>query len=216
MKNAVCSAIAILAAGASTAWAQSPKAATYITDEQVKAVNSLPGVDRQIVSVDIGRLNLAVGIIHRGPTNAPPAGAGAGARGGGAAGAAAAQAQPCGEKAATPPPAGSASGIAHDGQTETYIIVSGGGTLVTGGHIVNGRKSAPDSQVTLVLNGPSCSGVIAGSDVVRRVVKTGDIIIIPAGVPHGWTDITDHVDYLSVRPDPERFIKDYVNPALKK
>lgn len=216
MRTATCGAVGILILAGSPAWAQSPKAATYITDEQVKAVNALPGVDRQIVSVDIGKLNLAVGIVHRGPTNAPAAGAGA--RGGGAAGAAAAQApaEPCGEKAATPPPPGSVSGIAHDGQTETYIIVSGGGTLVTGGRIVNGRKSAPDSQVTLVLNGPSCSGVIAGPDVVRRAVKTGDIIIIPAGVPHGWTDITDHVDYLSVRPDPDRHIKDYVNPVLKK
>jgi hypothetical protein len=36
-------------------------------------------------------------------------------------------------------------------------------------------------------------------------------------VPHGWTDIGDHVDYLSVRPDPDRVLPaGYVNPALKK
>jgi quercetin dioxygenase-like cupin family protein len=88
---------------------------------------------------------------------------------------------------------------------------------VTGGKVVNGRKSAPDSQVTKVLNGPSCSGSIVGDDVVKKVVKVGDLIIIPAGVPHGWTDITDHVDYLSVRPDPERTIPQlYTNPLLKK
>jgi hypothetical protein len=40
----------------------------------------------------------------------------------------------------------------------TYIIVSGGGPLVTGGRLVNGRKSTPESAVTKVLNGPSCSG----------------------------------------------------------
>ena len=79
--------------------------------------------------------------------------------------------------------------IAHDQQTEGYLIVSGGGTLVTGGKIVNGRKSAPESEVTKVLNGPSCSGTTVGADIVKKVVKTGDIIIIPAGVPHGWTDI---------------------------
>ena len=139
----------------------------------------------------------------------------AGARGGAGRGAAA-PAEPCGEQVGTPP-ADAATGIAHDSQTETYIIVSGGGTLVTGGRIVNGRRSAPDSEVTRVLNGPSCSGTIAGPDVVRKQVKTGDVIIIPAGVPHGWTDITDHVDYLSVRPDPDRVLaKDYVNPVLKK
>ncbi|MEZ5288134.1 MAG: hypothetical protein R2712_25725 [Vicinamibacterales bacterium] len=56
-----------------------------------------------------------------------------------------------------------------------------------------------------------------GADVVKKVVKPGDIVIIPAGVPHGWIDIADHVDYLSVRPDPDRVLpSDYVNPALKK
>ena len=88
---------------------------------------------------------------------------------------------------------------------------------MTGGNIVNGRKSAPESSVTKVLNGPSCSGPIVGDDVVKKVVKIGDIIIIPAGLPHGWTEIGDHVDYLSVRPDPDRTIPAlYANPALKK
>jgi hypothetical protein len=213
--NLVVTALMTVAVSVSlVAQAPSPAAATYITDEQVKSVNALPGIDRQIVSVDIGKLNLAVGIVHRGKT-----GGGAAATGGAPAAPAtpATPPEPCGERTTTPPAAGSASGIAHDGQTETYIIVSGSGTLVTGGRIVNGRKSAPESQVTKVLNGPSCSGVIAGSDVVKRPVKTGDIIIIPAGVPHGWAEIADHVDYLSVRPDPDRLLPaGYVNPALKK
>jgi hypothetical protein len=203
------------------ALAQSPKAATYITDEEIKRVNSLPGVDRQLVSVDIGKLNEAVGIVHRGPTGAAARGgaAAAGARGGEAAGGGgrgAAQTEACGAQVA-PAPADGTNGILHDHQTETYVIVSGGGTLVTGGRIVNGRKSAADSDVTRILNGPSCSGVITGADVVRKQVKTGDVIIIPAGVPHGWSDIPDHVDYLSVRPDPDRVLpKDYVNPAIKR
>jgi mannose-6-phosphate isomerase-like protein (cupin superfamily) len=196
------------------AMAQNPKGATYITAEQVKMVNALPGVDRQIVNVDVGNTNLAVGVIHRGRTGAPPAGGAAGA----APGAAAAPApppEPCGEKGTVP--AGSPTGLWHQGQTETYIIISGSGTLVTGGKVMNGRKSAPDSQVTKVLNGPSCSGSIVGDDVVKRVVNVGDIIIIPAGVPHGWVEIGDHVDYLSVRPDPQRTIPElYTHPALKK
>ena len=106
--------------------------------------------------------------------------------------------------------------IAHDQQTEGYLIVSGSGTLVTGGKIVNGRKSPPESEVTKVLNGPSCSGMTVGADVVKKVVKTGDIIIIPAGVPHGWSDIPEHVDYLSFRPSARVLEAGYVNPALKK
>ena len=51
-----------------TAFAQAPKAATYITDEEVKAVNATPGIDRTIRVVDIGNEHFAVGIIHRGAT----------------------------------------------------------------------------------------------------------------------------------------------------
>jgi hypothetical protein len=192
------------------------KAATYITDEDVKAVNALPGVDRQIVTVDVGKTNVEVGIIHR---VAAPArgGTGRGAAPGAAGRGAAPAAEPCGEQSTAPPAGAPVGGIAHDAQTETYIIVSGTGTLVTGGKIVNGRRSGPDSEVTKVLNGPSCSGLIAGADVVKRKVKVGDIVIIPAGVPHGWVDIIDHVDYLSVRPDPERVLAaGYINPVLQK
>ena len=193
------------------ALAQNPKGATYITAEQVKAVNALPGVDRQIVNVDVGNTNLAVGVIHRGRSGAPPAGAAPAP----AAAAPVVPPEPCGEKGTVP--SGSPTGLWHQGQTETYIIISGSGTLVTGGRVMNGRKSAADSQVTKVLNGPSCSGSIVGEDVVKRVVNVGDIIIIPAGVPHGWADIGDHVDYLSVRPDPQRTISElYTHPILKK
>jgi mannose-6-phosphate isomerase-like protein (cupin superfamily) len=194
-----------------------PTAATYITDEEVKAVNATPGVDRTIRVVDIGNEHFAVGIIHRVAAGGAAArGAGAGGATAGTGRAPAAAPTPCGEQAGAPPPGATPGGITHDSQTEGYVIVSGSGTLVTGGHIVNGSRSAPDSAVTRELNGPSCSGLIAGSDIVKRVVKTGDIIIIPAGVPHGWTDITDHVDYLSLRPSGQVLEAGYVHPAIRK
>src|SRR6267378_868375 len=208
-----------LALAPAVAFAQTPKAATYITDEEVKAVNATPGVDRTIRVVDIGHENFAVGIIHRGATGGGARGTGAGGAGrgaGGGGGRAGGTPVPCGEQATAPPAGGTPGGIAHDSQTEGYLIVSGGGTLVTGGHIVNGSKSAADAPVTTELNGPSCGGMIAGSDVVKRVVKTGDIIIIPAGVPNGWTDITDHVDYLSFRPSQRVLTAGYVHPSIKK
>jgi hypothetical protein len=213
MNKSLLAVSAVVVSSATCALAQAPSAATYITDEQVKAVNATPGIDRQIVSVDIGKLNEAIGIIHRGATRAPTASPPAGAA---ASPAIVAPGDPCGEPV-SPPPAGAAPGISHDHQTETYVIISGGGTLVTGGRIVNGRKSGPESPVTKVLNGPSCSGLIDGADVVKKAVKTGDIVIIPAGVPHGWAEIADHVDYLSVRPDPDRVLPaGYVHPVLRK
>jgi mannose-6-phosphate isomerase-like protein (cupin superfamily) len=211
---------AVLILFPAAAFAQEVKAGTYITDEEIKKVNSLPGVDRQIRVVDIGTEVFAVGIVHRGPTTGGAGGGGGAAGGaapaaGAAGGAAAAPAEPCGEKVATPPADATPGGIFHESQSEGYIIVSGGGTLVTGGHIINGRKSAPDSAVTTVLNGPSCSGTIVGPGTVKKVVKTGDIIIIPAGVPHGWEGVTDHVDYLSLRPSGHVLQAGYVNPAIK-
>jgi mannose-6-phosphate isomerase-like protein (cupin superfamily) len=197
------------------------KGATYITAEEVNTVNKQPGTDRTIKVVDIGSEHFAIGIIHRGATGAARGtGAGGGAAAGNAAGrpgsGAAPAGEPCGVKASTPPPAGTPTGLSHDSQTEGYYIVSGDGTVITGGHVVNGRKSAPDAEVTKVLNGPSCSGFMVGPDVVKKVVKTGDIIIIPAGVPHGWTDITDHVDYLSFRPSDHILEAGYVHPSIKK
>jgi uncharacterized protein YjlB len=88
--------------------------------------------------------------------------------------------------------------------------------MITGGHIVNGRKSAADAEVTTTLNGPSCSGAIAGNDVVLKEVKAGDVIIIPQGVPHGWSTIPDHVDYLSFRPSGQTLTAGYVHPSIKK
>lgn len=222
MKKTILSLFGILLCFAGTAAVaqKGPTAATYITKEQVDAVNKAPGTDRQIQVIDMGAYQFAVGIIHRGPTGAaargaaPAAAAPAAARG---AAPAAAAAEPCGTQGTAPSGANAASGIAHDATTEGYYIVSGGGTLVTGGHIVNGRRSAPESEVTKVLNGPSCSGPIGGTDVVNRTVKAGDIIIIPAGVPHGWTNISDHVDYLSFRPDPQKVLEhNYTHPAMPK
>jgi mannose-6-phosphate isomerase-like protein (cupin superfamily) len=215
----------VLAAGAAlvctpAAMRAQSKAATYITKEQVDIVNKQPGTDRTIRVLDIGHENFAVGIIHRGPTGRGQ-GAGGAAAGGGRGSAAggrgaAAPAEPCGEKAASPPPAGTPTGLYHDSQTEGYYIVSGAGTMVTGGRIVNGRRSAPDAAVTTTLNGPSCSGSIMGTDVVTREVKVGDIIIIPAGVPHGWSTIPDHVDYLSFRPSQRVLTPGYVHPSIAK
>ena len=178
--------------------AQEPMAATYITTEQVQTVNAIPGTDRQIISRDIGKLNLQVGIVHRGASGPTTTSRGTAER-------------PCGVSDGMP---SGARGILHEHQTETYVIVSGAGTLVTGGQIMNGNRPGPDSQVTTTLNGPSCTGLIVG-DVVSRDVRVGDIVIIPAGTPHGWSYVPDHVDYLSVRPDPDRVLGPYVNPAIR-
>src|SRR5438874_10310987 len=97
MKRTILNAAAVaMALAPVVGFAQSkPTSATYITDEEVKTVNALPGVDRTIRVVDIGPENFAVGVIHRGASGA--------ARGTGAGGGAAAQGEPCGEQTTSPP-----------------------------------------------------------------------------------------------------------------
>ena len=183
--------------------------ATDITNAQVQQVLKSPtkSVDHTLRVLDLGAYQLSVAVVKRGPT---------GQSAGGAprqrdpnAVACGLTAMPAGAKA------GSSGGISHDDTAETYIVISGSGTLVNGGQILNGTRSGADSEVTKILNGPSCSGTIVGNFVSRKV-GVGDISVIPAGVPHGWTDITTEVTYLSVRPDPKKVLEHgYVNPAIK-
>jgi hypothetical protein len=230
MERIVLGLAAAFALAQTAAFAQSsapPKEATYIMDTDWKGVLSAApnGVDHQLRVIDMGKYNLAVGIVHRGPTGGAARGRGRGAMAGGGGagrggkdGATKAAAERCGEQ--VPPESittpATYTGISHDDTAESYVIVSGEGTLITGGRIVNGTRSGPESEVTKILNGPSCSGRMVG-DVVARKVKPLDVILIPPGVPHGWAEIADHVDYLSVRPDPDHVLQTgYVNPALKK
>src|SRR5712691_5140209 len=198
--------------------AQAPKDAVVITNEDVKAVlkyavdtkRTVP--DNSIRVIDMGTYQLAVAVVHRGAT---AGGGNAGAVAGNASRGAAAAPNPqsvCGERRAG---ATGPNGIYHDDTAETYVVVSGSGTLITGGTIVNGTRSAADNEVTTILNGPSCNGTMVGF--TSRQIKEGDIIVIPERVPHGFSGIPDHVTYLSVRPDLKKVLQHgYVNPALAK
>jgi len=217
MKKAVLGLAVLAAASVSGVSAQDapPKYAIDITDAQIKEVlkGAPPKVDQMLRIVDMGKYNIGVGVIYRGKTVERPAGA---APAGGGGGRANANRVACGPDTA---PAGAKLSppglISHDQELETYQIISGSGTLVTGGTIFHGSRSAPDSEVTKILNGPSCSGQAFG-DFVSREVHVGDVVIIPPGVAHGWTGIADHVTYLSVRPDPDHVLQTgYVNPAIK-
>jgi mannose-6-phosphate isomerase-like protein (cupin superfamily) len=105
--------------------------------------------------------------------------------------------------------------ITHSQVTEVFYIVSGSGTLVTGGPVENDRPFPPETEFVRLAVGPSSGGVFKGGD--RRRIAPGDVVIVPAGVPHGFDDITDQLTYLSMRPDVARVLPpNYVHPALKK
>lgn len=87
--------------------------------------------------------------------------------------------------------------------TVLYHIVRGSGVLVTGGALVGAHAMAPgDPDATLVgAHTRRGSGIRGG---VSRVVSAGDIVIVPAGVPHGFSAIRQPITYLSIRIDPYR------------
>ena len=104
------------------------------------------------------------------------------------------------------------SGPYHDQTAEVYVILSGGGILTTGGTMTD-KKPSPNYNI---LNGPGGNGT-AGTGAYSRRLGPGDIVVIPPGVLHAWSQITDQVTYLSVRPDPDRVLPGgYVNPLLMK
>ena len=109
---------------------------------------------------------------------------------------------------------GPASGIVHSLVTEVYYIYSGGGTLVTGGAIEDRRDIPADSDIVTTLVGESFRATSSGGQ--SRYVSEGDIVVIPGGVFHGWTEIEDHVTYLSIRPDPDKVLPaGWVNPVIE-
>lgn len=96
--------------------------------------------------------------------------------------------------------------ILHHKQTEVYRIMAGSGTLATSSKaMTNVRQLDPTGFTVLNLTGPSEFGSIV--DVEKsQLVTTGDIVIIPAGIAHGFSEITEAIDYMVVRIDPEKLV----------
>jgi mannose-6-phosphate isomerase-like protein (cupin superfamily) len=106
--------------------------------------------------------------------------------------------------------------INHEKITEVYYVISGSGTLLTGGVVVDAKPVAADSEIVKVAVGPSNQGTFK-EPAQRRKVSAGDVVIIPPGVFHGFDEVTTGVEYIAVRPDPEHVLPaGFVHPALKK
>ena len=107
----------------------------------------------------------------------------------------------------------SVRGIVHTRVSEVYYITSGSGILVTGGTMLDRADIPENSDIVNVLVGESFSTSVARGDGQVRLVEEGDIIVIPAGVFHGWHEVKERVEMVSIRPDPEKVLPaGYVNP----
>ena len=108
---------------------------------------------------------------------------------------------------------GPAAGLVHRDVSEVYYMLSGSGTLVTGGNVSAGPDFPAGIAVVDVLVGPSFRATSEGGH--SRQISEGDIVIIPAGVFHAWSEIPDHVTYLSIRSDPDGVLPaGYVHPVI--
>src|SRR5688572_4738171 len=86
--------------------------------------------------------------------------------------------------------------LIHDYVTETYYITSGSGTFVTGGSLGGARPT----DLSKVNAGMSQTGSRIGGE--ARRVKAGDIVIVPAGTPHSFSELDGPIEYLVYRFEP--------------
>jgi mannose-6-phosphate isomerase-like protein (cupin superfamily) len=105
----------------------------------------------------------------------------------------------------------------HGAWSEVYVMRAGEGVLETGGTVtgVTGNDSATHKSMFVDSQGnalPSDSGSAAprktdpgdqaGTGIdggKRQEVKAGDVILIPAGVPHRWLKVDEPVVYLDIK-----------------
>jgi mannose-6-phosphate isomerase-like protein (cupin superfamily) len=80
----------------------------------------------------------------------------------------------------------------HDAEAELFYLIDGSATLVTGGTLIEPTH-----------NGSNWSGKGVAGGTARKLGK-GDFVMVPAGVPHWFTDIdgamTDMSLHLPVMP----------------
>lgn len=104
--------------------------------------------------------------------------------------------------------------LAHHNITEVYYVISGSGILVTGGDVESEREVPAATEIVRELVGPSAFRTVTGGE--SMVISEGDVVVIPAGVPHGYSKILDHVTYLSIRVDAEQVLPaGYKHPLIK-
>ncbi len=90
------------------------------------------------------------------------------------------------------------SALIHDYVTEIYQIMEGSGTLVTGGMLMDPKES----DLTRVNAGMSHTGMHHGGE--SRKVKPHDVIIVPAGMAHRFSELDGPITYMVYRFEPKR------------
>jgi hypothetical protein len=84
--------------------------------------------------------------------------------------------------------------LLHDDLTEIYQIIKGSGTLFTGG---TPKEPTPVSDPPNL--GPTPSWYVNQEGGTTRKVKPNDIVIIPAGLAHRFSELDGPIEYVIYR-----------------
>jgi quercetin dioxygenase-like cupin family protein len=76
----------------------------------------------------------------------------------------------------------------HDKETDTLYVLDGSATIVTGGKMIGGKETGPGQHRGTDIEGGQS----------QKLVK-GDVMVIPAGVPHWFKEVAGTVDYYVVK-----------------
>jgi mannose-6-phosphate isomerase-like protein (cupin superfamily) len=87
--------------------------------------------------------------------------------------------------------------LVHQELTEIYMIVEGSGTLMTGGTATDAQPVSDPANLGLT---PSFFVTQSGGE--SRRVGPGDIVIIPAGLPHSFQQLDGPMSYTIYRFEP--------------
>jgi len=151
--------------------------ATYIPKSELDAYTAKAIkynlLDQQVRSVDIGKVQVGIGMVTRGKLVPNPNRKGAVAE--------------------------------HEQVSEVYHIIDGEATLLTGPDIVDPVKRPADERTVRLQNGPGYNADSITQPMVTHL-KAGDMMIIPAGTGHWFTEIPDHITYMMVRIDPDKVV----------
>jgi len=76
----------------------------------------------------------------------------------------------------------------HDKETDVIYVVEGEATFVTGGTMIGGKVTKA---------GQSLGTDIKGGD--THHLSKGDVVVVPAGVPHWFKEVPNSVSYYVVK-----------------
>jgi len=97
--------------------------------------------------------------------------------------------------------------LEHHAITEIYQVISGCGTLVTGGTLAGAKEIGREHSAVIAQIGPSAQGVAIEGGEARKIAP-GDMVVIPTDVPHGFSALCpEGIMYVLVRVDAKRVLQ---------